>query len=260
MDGMIGLGFTPNSYEIQFSILEQFYRNKIISHRVYMQKFSSEKSGEILFGELPEEAFNDTIHYGRCSAVDVQREGKKYKNKNWQCQINAIFFTEKNNFQVVNENEWMKFNNKNIAFNSNNKRSYIPKTLLETFIDIYFKDLIESKKCEVKEKRHSVSFGQSNTFQFKAMKAMFQESHDAEKPKKLVEADHKKFLESRKKSIKNEYSLVKELMKKNKNIIEEEDDSDEEVKKNTDKNVKIGKEALNEDNSSSSSHSSDNEK
>ena len=108
-------------------------------------------------------------------------------------------------------------------------------------------------------KRHSVSFGQSNTFQFKAMKAMFQESHDAEKPKKFVEADHKKFLESRKKSIKNEYSLVKELMKKNKNIIEEEDDSDEEVKKNTDKNVKIGKEALNEDNSSSSSHSSDNE-
>ncbi len=108
-------------------------------------------------------------------------------------------------------------------------------------------------------KRHSVSFGQSNTFQFKAMKAMFQESHDAEKPKNFVEADHKKFLESRKKSIKNEYSLVKELMKKNKNIIEEEDDSDEEVKKNTDKNVKIGKEALNEDNSSSSSHNSDNE-
>ncbi len=108
-------------------------------------------------------------------------------------------------------------------------------------------------------KRNSVSFGQSNTFQFKAMKAMFQESHDAEKPKKFVEAEHKKFLESRKKSIKNEYSLVKELMKKNKNIIEEEDDSDEEVKKNTDKNVKIGKEALNEDNSSSSSHNSDNE-
>jgi hypothetical protein len=119
-----------------------------------MQKFSSEKSGEILFGELPDEAFSDTIHYGRCSAVDVQREGKKYKNKNWQCQINAIFLTEKNNFQVVNENEWMKFNNKNIAFNSNNKRSYIPKILLETFIDVYFKDLIESKKCEVKEKGH----------------------------------------------------------------------------------------------------------
>ena len=34
-------------------------------------------------------------------------------------------------------------------------------------------------------KRNSVSFGQSNTFQFKQMKAMFQESHDIDKPKKF---------------------------------------------------------------------------
>ena len=54
---------------------------------------------------------------------------------------------------------------------------------------------------KIKEgKRHSVSFGQSNTFQFKAMKAMFQESHDADKPKKLTEEEHKKFIESRKKN------------------------------------------------------------
>ena len=106
---------------------------------------------------------------------------------------------------------------------------------------------------KIKGKRHSVSFGQSNTFQFKAMKAMFQESHDANKPKKANEEEHKKFVESRKKSIKNEFSLVKELMKQNKNMIEELEDSDEEVKKNTDKNVKIGHENLNEESSSSSS-------
>ena len=104
--------------------------------------------------------------------------------------------------------------------------------------------------------RHSVSFGQSNTFQFKAMKAMFQESFDAIKPKKLCEEEHKKFLDSRKKSIKNEFSLVKELMKNNKNMIEEIEDSDEEVKNNTDKNVKIGHEALNEKDSDSSSYNS----
>ena len=61
-------------------------------------------------------------------------------------------------------------------------------------------------------KRHSVSFGQSNTFQFKAMKAMFQESYDADKPKKSNEEEHKKFVETRKKSIKNEFSLVKEVL------------------------------------------------
>ena len=104
--------------------------------------------------------------------------------------------------------------------------------------------------------RHSVSFGQSNTFQFKAMKAMFQESFDANKPKKLCEEEHKKFLDNRKKSIKNEFSLVKELMKNNKNMIEEIEDSDEEVKNNTDKNVKIGHEALNEKDSDSSIYNS----
>ena len=104
--------------------------------------------------------------------------------------------------------------------------------------------------------RHSVSFGQSNTFQFKAMKAMFQESFDVNKPKKLCEEEHKKFLDTRKKSIKNEFSLVKELMKNNKNMIEEIEDSDEEVKNNTDKNVKIGHEALNEKDSDSSSYNS----
>ena len=108
-------------------------------------------------------------------------------------------------------------------------------------------------------KRHSVSFGQSNTFQFKAMKAMFQESYDADKPKKSNEEEHKKFVETRKKSIKNEFSLVKELMKKNKNIIEEVEDWDEEVKKNTDKNVQIGHENLNGESGSSSGSDNEND-
>ena len=107
---------------------------------------------------------------------------------------------------------------------------------------------------KVKNKRNSVSWGQSNTFEFKAMKAMFQESNEVNQPKKEDEERHQKFLESRKKSIKNEFSIVKELMK-NKNFIVEEEDVDEEVKNNTDKNVKFGHEALNEESESSSNSS-----
>jgi hypothetical protein len=101
-------------------------------------------------------------------------------------------------------------------------------------------------------KRHSVSFGQANTFQFKQMKAMFQEKSEATQEKKENKEEHKKFLESRKKSIKNEFLLVKELMKQKQDIIEEADDSDEEVKKNTDKNIKMGHEELKEESSSGS--------
>ena len=117
---------------------------------------------------------------------------------------------------------------------------------------------LESASLKLKEKRNSVSWGQSNTFQFKSMKAMFQESNDINKASKEYEAKHKQFLETRKKSIKNEFSIVKEMMKNNKNMMEEEDDEDDEdkeVKANTDKNIKIGKDALNEESSDSSSSS-----
>ena len=117
-----------------------------------------------------------------------------------------------------------------------------------------------AKLAEKKNKRNSVSWGQSNTFQFKAMKAMFQESVDLKKLPKEEEQKHQEFVENRRKSIKNEFSLVKEMLAKNKNIIEEEeDDANDEVKKNTDKNVKIGHNALNDDEESCSSSSEENQ-
>ena len=116
--------------------------------------------------------------------------------------------------------------------------------------------LVPESLLKVKNKRNSVSWGQSNTFQFKAMKAMFQESKDIDNTSKEQVEKHKKFVENRKKSIKNEFSLVKELMK---NKIIEEDELDEEVKKNTNKNVKYGHDALNEESESSGSSQSDNE-
>ena len=116
---------------------------------------------------------------------------------------------------------------------------------------------------KLKEKRHSVSWGKSDTFQFKQMKATFQESKDVEIPlkeKEAKETKHKEFVENRRKSIKDEFSLVKELMKKN--IIEEEDDEEtnDELKKNTDKNVQLGHDALNEQESESSSSDESEEK
>ena len=116
---------------------------------------------------------------------------------------------------------------------------------------------------KIKEKRHSVSWGKSDTFQFKQMKATFQESKDVEIPlkeKEAKETKHKEFVENRRKSIKDEFSLVKETLKKN--IIEEEDDEEtnDEVKKNTDKNVQLGHDALNEQESESSSSDESEEK
>ena len=113
------------------------------------------------------------------------------------------------------------------------------------------------KFLKIKEKRHSVSWGKSDTFQFKQMKATFQETKDVEAPNKEQEVKHKEFVENRRKSIKDEFSLVKEALKKI--VIEEDDEEDtnDEVKKNTDKNVKIGHDSLNEEDSESNNSDSE---
>ena len=110
---------------------------------------------------------------------------------------------------------------------------------------------------KLKEKRHSVSWGKSDTFQFKQMKATFQETKDVELHNKEKEVKHKEFVENRRKSIKDEFSIVKEALKKN--VIEEEDDEEtnDEVKKNTDQNIKLGHEALNEESDSNESENSE---
>ena len=106
---------------------------------------------------------------------------------------------------------------------------------------------------KLKEKRNSVSWGKSDTFQFKQMKATFQESKEVSLGEKQMESKHKEFVENRRKSIKDEFSIVKEALKKK--IIEEDEDEEtnDELKKNTANNVKMGKDALNEESSSSSS-------
>ena len=63
--------------------------------------------------------------------------------------------------------------------------------------------------------------------------------------KNIDEAHDKKFKEARRKSIKNEYFIAKEFLKNDKEIQEIENEDLEEIKENTSKNVKIGKDLEN---------------
>ena len=87
-----------------------------------------------------------------------------------------------------------------------------------------------------KKKRNSVSFQLGGNFKFKELRAKFEDIKQEEKnPIK-----EKNFNDARKKSIKNEFALVKEMLKNK--VIEEDESESEEVKENTDKNIKVGKE------------------
>lgn len=107
------------------------------------------------------------------------------------------------------------------------------------------------------KKRNSVSFAYQGALQFKEM-------FPKEKKKtKEEEEKNQKFNEQRRKSTKNEFSKVKDLLKNAKieEIDDEEEEDNEGVEENTKKNIQVGKAALKKvDSDSDSSDGSDNEK
>ena len=62
----------------------------------------------------------DYTHYGRCSALDKIVDGKKYKNNNWECKIDSIYYgdDEQNIIPLSSQNE------QRMSFLSYRKRSF----------------------------------------------------------------------------------------------------------------------------------------
>ena len=114
-DGFIGLGYTPSNEEKKFSIIQQLFENGDISHKVFTQKYTDNYNGHITFGEIPKYIVEDYTHYGRCHALNKIKGKKEYKNNNWECYIDAMYYgdgndTKKNNIAKFNKEEDKKIN------------------------------------------------------------------------------------------------------------------------------------------------------
>ena len=92
------------------------------------------------------------------------------------------------------------------------------------------------------QKRNSVSW-KLGKLNLEKMKTTFENIEN--KNEKEIEEKNKKFKEARRRSVINEFTLVKEMLSKNKIAVEEIEDDDE-IKVNTERNVEFGKNALNE--------------
>ena len=101
------------------------------------------------------------------------------------------------------------------------------------------------------QKRNSVSW-KLGKLNLEKMKTTFENIEN--KNEKEIEEKNKKFKEARRRSVINEFTLVKEMLSKNKIAVEEIEDDDE-IKKNTEKNLENGKKALNMKDSDSESES-----
>ena len=146
MDGFIGLGYTPKNDERKFSIIQQLFENGVIPHKVFSQKYFTEQKGQLSIGEIPKYIVKDYTHYGRCAALDKVRDGKKYKNNNWQCKIDSIYFGgDENKIIPMSHNEEQK-----MQFLSYRKRSFVPIEVFDQIGNLFLKNQITEGKCTVK--------------------------------------------------------------------------------------------------------------
>ena len=150
-DGFIGLGYTPSNDEKKFSIIQQLFENGDISHKVFTQKYTDNYNGHITFGEIPKYIVEDYTHYGRCHALNKIRGKKEFKNNNWECYIDYMYYgdgndTKKNNIAKFTKDE----DKKEVLFLSYRKRTFLPKKIFDIIGKTYLKDLISENKCDVK--------------------------------------------------------------------------------------------------------------
>ena len=142
-EGMIGLGYRGSSKEEKNSFINQLYHNGLIFHRVFTQNFEKGDQGIISFGEIPKNIVDDYKNYGRCPALDKIVEGKKVKNRKWECEINGIYFGDE-----YDESKVKKYENTRASFFSFRQRALVPQEVFDYLEKNYFEKYINDGICK----------------------------------------------------------------------------------------------------------------
>ena len=142
-EGMIGLGYRGTKKEEKYSFINQLYNNGLIFHRVFTQSFEKGEQGVISFGEIPKNIVNDYKNYGRCPVLDKIVDGKRIKNRKWECEIHGIYFGDE-----YDENKVQKYENTRASFFSFRPVALVPKEVFEYFEKNYFQKYINDNICQ----------------------------------------------------------------------------------------------------------------
>ena len=142
-EGMIGLGYRGSANEEKYSFINQLYNSGLIFHRVFTQNFEKGDQGIISFGEIPKNIVNDFKNYGRCPVLDKIVDGKKIKNRKWECELNGIYFGNE-----YDENKVVKYENTRVSFFSFRTIALVPKEVFEYFEKNYFQKYIQDNICQ----------------------------------------------------------------------------------------------------------------
>ena len=142
-EGMIGLGYRGSAKEEKYSFINQLYNNGLIFHRVFTQNFEKGDQGVISFGEIPKNIVEDYKNYGRCPVLDKIVDGKRIKNRKWECELNGIYFGDE-----YDEKQFIKYDNTRVSFFSFRPIALVPKEVFEYFEKNYFQKYITDGICQ----------------------------------------------------------------------------------------------------------------
>ena len=148
-DGFVGFGYMPSKEEREFSLIQQLFEKGKIPHKVFSQYYYDNYNGVITLGEIPDYIVEDYIHYGRCKALNKIKKGIEYKNNNWECNIDFLYYGNNVN-DMYNMIEFTDDEYKQeVLFLSYRKRSYLPLFIFDIFGQTYFREALYEKKCSL---------------------------------------------------------------------------------------------------------------
>lgn len=145
-DGVIGLGYRSSSASVEeYSLLDQLFLKKIITHRVFYIDFSvNSYKPQLFIGDLPNIVYKDYQHYGYCDLLQKKINSQQY-NENWQCLVKKVYFP------LINDT----FTEETpILFSLNSTNLLLPMTMIDKLKNEYY-HLIEQKVCSFRETEYS---------------------------------------------------------------------------------------------------------
>lgn len=145
LDGILGLGYYYDDFEpnaLKFSLIDRLYSEKLVKRKLFTQKYTDDKKGVMMIGDLPEEITNDFTNYGFCSAVKNTKRGL---NPRWECMLKATFY----GYQNENLNGNLEKINAPALFDTGTNLILIPYLFLKNLLSSYFKDFAAKGECRL---------------------------------------------------------------------------------------------------------------
>jgi hypothetical protein len=146
LDGILGMGYYYDDFEynaLKFSLVDRLYQEKLINSRIFTQKYTEDKKGLMIIGEMPEEILNDMGNYGYCSAI---KSIGKLKNPRWECNLKAVFYGYGN--ENLNDGNMQKIDSQAL-FDTGTNLILVPLSYLKILFTTYFKDLANRGDCNL---------------------------------------------------------------------------------------------------------------